>query len=109
MQKIEHRYYRCISSNDCARLSPEETVADRNFSTPYPADPADNSWSADKNLDLDDEDWSRAEPGEHAQCCENLEEGWRCRPDLHKCHRYVVNDETALSADVGYMFDFQVI
>jgi len=103
-----HWYYRCISSNDCARLSPEETVADRNFSTPYPADPADNSWSADKNHDLDDEDWSRAEPGEHAQCCENLEEGWRCRPDLHKCHRYVVNDETALSADVGYMFDFQV-
>ena len=100
------RYYRCISSNDCANLAPEETVNDRNFSTPYPADPADDGWNTAR-LDLT-EDWTRAEPGPHPQCCENLEEGWRCRPDLHKCHRYVVNDETALSADVGFMFDFQV-
>ena len=101
------RYYRCISSNDCAQLSPEETVNDRNFSTPYPADPSDDGWNTAK-FDLTEEDWSRAEPGPHSDCCKNLEEGWRCRPDKNHCHRYVVNDETALSADVGFMFDFQV-
>ena len=76
------------------------------ISTPYPADPANDGWNTAK-LDLT-EDWSRAEPGPHPDCCEDLEEGWRCRPDKNHCHRYVVNDETALSADVGFMFDFQV-
>ena len=87
-----HWYLRCPSTNECARLRADEAVSSRNSSTPYPGDPA--------NVPT-----SRAEPDTPAGCCDNLEPGMRCRPE---CQRYIVNDETALSVDVGYMLTFDV-
>ena len=49
----------------------------------------------------------RAEPGTPRGCCDrNQEMGWKCDPD--NCQRFIQNDETALSADVGYYLNFEV-
>lgn len=90
-----HWYLRCPSSNDCARITADEAVAERNSSTPYPDYPKAVSGKGS----------NRAEPDTPDGCCDNLEPGWRCRPE---CQRYIVNDETALSVDTGYMFAFDV-
>jgi len=88
-----HWYHRCPFSNECAKMTPDMAVAERNISTTYPDYPKDSGSN-------------RAEPDTPDGCCNNLENGsGRCNPE---CQRYIVNDETALSADTGYMFAFDV-
>ena len=71
-------------------------MAGRNPSTAYP----DNQKAAYGKGS------NRAEPVTPDGCCDNLESGSGCcNPEFQ---RYIVNDETALSADTGYMFTFNV-
>jgi hypothetical protein len=90
-----HWYLRCPSSNNCSRITADEAVPERNSSTPYPDYPRASSGKGS----------DRAEPPTPDGCCDNLEPGMRCRPE---CQRYIVNDESALSVDTGYMFAFDV-
>jgi len=91
-----HWYLRCPYTNECAKMSPDKALAGRNSSTAYPDYPK-AAYGPGKD---------RAEPTTPDGCCDNLENGsGRCNPE---CQRYIVNDETAISADTGYMFAFNV-
>ena len=49
----------------------------------------------------------RVEPSTPKHCIENLEPGMSCQP-TEECMRWIQNDETALSSDVGFYMKFQV-
>ena len=89
-----HWYMRCPSSNECSKITIDEAIPTRNSSTPYPNVPSGSKYAT-----------SRAEPSMPAGCCDDLEAGQRCS---EKCQRWIVNDETALSVDTGYMLAFNV-
>ena len=91
-----HWYLRCPYTNTCAKMTPEKALFSRNSTTAYPDYPK-AAYGPGKD---------RAEPATPARCCKGFKEGeGRCDPS---CQRYIVNDETALSADTGYMFAFNV-
>ena len=94
-----HWYHRCPASNTCAGLSQDESVTERWPIHEYPEDPRDC-----ENQHCREED-ERAEPDTPARCCDNLEEGQKCKEG---CMKFIANDETALSVDVGFYLDFQV-
>ena len=47
----------------------------------------------------------RAEPDTPEGCCDDLAAGQKCQ---ESCERFIQNDETAMSVDAGYYFDFTV-
>merc|ERR1712107_503465 len=83
-------------SNKCAKMAPEKALSARNSTTAYPDYPK-AAYGPGKD---------RAEPDTPDGCCKGFKKGdGRCNPE---CQRYIVNDETALSADTGYYFAFNV-
>lgn len=84
-------YMRCPSTSECARIPPEPAVAERNSSVAYPGQPTRPGQDRD-------------EPS-RAGCCRDLGEGMVCRKE---CQRWIINDNTALSVDTGYMLAFDV-
>ena len=91
-----HWYLRCPYTNKCAKMAPEKALSARNTTTAYPDYPK-AAYGPGKD---------RAEPDTPDGCCKGFKKGeGRCNPE---CQRYIVNDETALSADTGYYFAFNV-
>merc|ERR1711892_1399103 len=108
-----HWYNRCPASNDCAGLSQEESVTERWPIHEYLEDPRNCKVQHCREEDVREEDVReedvregdvRAEPNTPERCCKNLENGQKCQEG---CMKFIANDETAMSVDVGFYLDFQ--
>ena len=95
-----HWYYRCPASNTCAGLPQDESTTERYPIHEYPQDPRTSHV-----LDIEKGEGERAEPPTPEGCCDDLAEGEKCQ---ERCMRFIANDETALSVDVGFYLDFKV-
>jgi len=92
-----HQYYRCPAGNTCTGIPQSDVLLQRNPVHEYPEDV---ELSRMLNLMRAEPDWN-----ESKGCCKNLEPGHKCQTS---CMRYIQNDETALSVDMGYYLDFNV-
>ena len=88
---------RCPAGNTCTGIPQSDVLLQRNPVHEYPEDV---ELSRMLNLMRAEPDWN-----ESKGCCKNLEPGHKCQTS---CMRYIQNDETALSVDMGYYLDFNV-
>ena len=90
--------FRCPASNTCTGIPQAEVLNHRSPEHEYPENVA-LSRMLNSSMRVEPE-WD-----ESKGCCENLEPGHKCQTS---CMRYIQNDETALSVDMGYYLDFNV-